>query len=57
MKGHLKIIEVRKKNSKEIIRNKPLRNKDGLGRTRQTWITIDELEKFKLDFSRCTNVP
>ena len=35
--------------------NKPRRNKDGEGWRRLTRIANDELEKFRLNFSRCTN--
>jgi len=35
--------------------NKPRRKEDGLGWRRLTRITNDELEKFRLNFSRFTN--
>ena len=35
--------------------NKPKMNKDGKGWRRLTWITNDELEKFRLTYSRCAN--
>ena len=36
-------------------KNKPTRNKDRLGWRRLTRIANDKLEKFRLNFSRCTN--
>ena len=36
-------------------KNKPKRNKDGEGWRRLTRIAKNELEKFRLNFSRCTN--
>ena len=43
---------LRWKNPKKI---KPKRNKDGKAWRRLTWVTINELEKLRLNFSRCTN--
>ena len=36
-------------------KNKPKRNEDGQGWRRLTRIANDQLEKFRLNFSRCTN--
>ena len=36
-------------------KNKPKRNEDGKGWIRLTRIANDQLEKFRLNFSRCTN--